>query len=87
MPKISEFDGIKIYIYWNDSEHHHLPHFHAEYNRHKASYELNGEMIIGNMPRNKNILIREWALERFRELDYAWQCARELKELPWISPC
>ena len=28
MPLVSEFYGIKIYMYWED---HSPPHFHAEY--------------------------------------------------------
>ena len=85
MPKISEFDGIKIFMYWNDNEHHHLPHFHAEYNELMAAYELNGELLVGEMSPAKNKVIRRWALEKSRELQYAWECAKHMKDLPWIS--
>jgi hypothetical protein len=86
MPKISEFNGIKIFMYWNDNEQHHLPHFHAEIGEHTSSYELNGELLEGEMPRTKNILIRNWCLVRFALLQYAWDCAKAKKEIPWIRP-
>ena len=36
MPRVSEFFGIAIYMYYND---HMPPHFHAEYAEHEAIYE------------------------------------------------
>ena len=37
MPLLSEFFGIKIYIYWDD---HVPPHFHAEYNGHQVLVDI-----------------------------------------------
>jgi hypothetical protein len=37
MPRVSEFFGIAIYMYYND---HLPPHFHAEYGEHEAIYEI-----------------------------------------------
>jgi hypothetical protein len=34
MPEISRFLGIVIYMFFNE---HNPPHFHAEYNEHKAA--------------------------------------------------
>lgn len=31
VPRVSEFFGIAIYIYYQDDRVHHTPHFHAEY--------------------------------------------------------
>jgi hypothetical protein len=31
MPRISEFFGILIYMYWFDNQQHKLPHLHARY--------------------------------------------------------
>jgi hypothetical protein len=48
MPVISEFFGIKIYMYWND----HLPeHFHAEYGNAKALISITEAVVIkGALP-------------------------------------
>ena len=37
MPKLSEFFGIAIYMYWGD---HGPPHFHARYGGEKASIAI-----------------------------------------------
>ena len=43
MPVISEFFGIKIYMYWND----HFPeHFHAEYGEYKALVSISDAVVI-----------------------------------------
>lgn len=38
MPEISLFYGIRVTMYYND---HMPPHFHAEYNGHKALVDIN----------------------------------------------
>ena len=38
MPEISLFYGIRITMYYED---HNSPHFHAEYNGHKALIDIN----------------------------------------------
>lgn len=42
MPLLSEFDGIKIYVYWND---HMPPHFHAEYNGADILVDINSNLF------------------------------------------
>jgi hypothetical protein len=37
MPRISEFYGLIIYMYYND---HLPPHFHAEYGEFEALYNI-----------------------------------------------
>jgi hypothetical protein len=85
MPKISEFDGMRIYMNWKDVDHHHLPHIHVYYNQYHATFELNGELLAGEMPRQKTKLIRQWCLENPLKLHYAWQKAIKSEEVPWIN--
>ena len=85
MPKISEFYGIKIYIYWNDNQHHKLPHFHASYAEYIAAFDLKGNLLVGQMPKRAKKLIKSWALEKNIELVYAWKCAETLKIVPNIE--
>lgn len=80
MPVVSIFYGIKIYIYWEDDIHHHIPHFHAYYGEHQASFTLSGDCISGKIPKTAQKLIKIWALENYLELCYAWEEA--IRSLP-----
>jgi hypothetical protein len=49
MPRISQFFGILIYMYYND---HAPPHFHAEYGGSEALYEIETlRVYAGELPR------------------------------------
>ena len=50
MPKISEFFGISIFMYWFDTQKHKLPHFHARYGGEEGVFDLNGNRIEGDWP-------------------------------------
>lgn len=59
MPKLSEFFGIAIYMYWGD---HGPPHFHARYGREKASIAIEDLSILaGGLPPRALGLVIEWA--------------------------
>ena len=85
MPKLCEFYGIKIFMYWDDKDQHKLPHFHAIYNEHQAVFKLNGEKIIGKFPKTASRLVRSWALVNYEILTYAWMEALKNKPLPKIK--
>ena len=40
MPRISEFNGIVIYMYWRDNKKHRTPHFHAYYRNRMALFSI-----------------------------------------------
>lgn len=79
MPSISEFYGIKIYMYWNDNRQHKMPHFHAYYAGKNAVFDLKGSLLDGNLPLRARQLIKEWALENQKEITYAWKCVEDNK--------
>jgi hypothetical protein len=57
MPRVSEFFGIVIYMYYND---HMPPHFHAEYAEHEAIYEIDTlDVTRGGLPRRAHALVVE----------------------------
>lgn len=57
MPRVSEFFGIVIYMYYND---HMPPHFHAEYTEHEAIYEIGIlDVTRGGLPRRAHALVVE----------------------------
>ncbi len=84
MPRISEFYGIAIYIYWQD---HAPPHFHAIYGSHDASVDISsGEILEGTLPRRARRLVRDWALQHSSELIDNWRRAQSGEPLSEIEP-
>ena len=82
MPRISEFFGIVVTMYYND---HAPPHFHAKYAEHEAVLEIDTlEVFQGQLPRRALSLVREWASIHHRALMQAWDAARKGEPLPGI---
>lgn len=83
MPSISMFFGIVITMNYVD---HQPPHFHARYGKHKASFSLDGDLIVGDMPAKQLKLIAAWATIHSDELSANWDLAREREQLYKIDP-
>jgi hypothetical protein len=84
LPKVSEFFGIAIYVYWRE---HGPPHFHAVYGEHEASIAIgNLAVVSGYLPPRALGLVLEWASLRQRELKEAWADAAEMKPIRKIDP-
>ena len=84
MPKLSEFFGIAIYMYWGD---HGPPHFHARYGGEKASITIEDLSILagGLSPRALGLVV-EWAALHREELESAWRKASDNEPLDPIEP-
>jgi hypothetical protein len=85
MPKISEFYGIKIYMYWNNNEQHNTPHIHAYYAEFHASLNFDGKLLRGKLPKTAKKLVKKWILENKNILVYAWEEAENKRPLPKIK--
>ena len=84
MPEISRFLGIVIYMFFNE---HNPPHFHAEYNEHKASIFIDTlGLMEGKLPSKVMSLVVEWAQEHQDELLKNWYSIRESGEFHKIKP-
>ena len=84
MPVIATFFGIVIRMYFGD---HAPPHFHAEYQGQKATFNLSGELLTGNMSsRSARRLIRDWAVLRRFELMVNWRNIERGRPLNRIAP-
>ena len=84
MPRISEFFGIVIYMYFSE---HAPPHFHAGYAGEEASFIIDTlEMLEGALPRRVTALVLEWAAAHRPELRSDWEKARRGETLAPISP-
>jgi hypothetical protein len=84
MPRISEFYGIAIYMYYRD---HAPPHFHAIYGEFDAEVSIStSEIVEGELPRKARSLVHEWADAHRDELERDWELARAGRPLEPIEP-
>jgi hypothetical protein len=84
MPRVSEFFGIIIAMYYAD---HAPPHFHARYGEHEATLRIDTlETLDGSLPRRAYGLVLEWAALHRAELVANWERAREGAALARIDP-
>ena len=84
MPKISEFFGILIYMYYND---HAPPHFHAKYGEFEALVRIAPiGLLEGDLPPRAISLVMEWAQKHRNELMEEWNNAASNKKLHKIPP-
>lgn len=66
MPRISEFYGIVIEMYWSD---HNPPHFHAKYAGHQAEIDIRSLGVLrGRLPPKAMDMVTEWAAIHQQEL-------------------
>ena len=84
MPRIAEFYGIVIYMYYRD---HGAPHFHALYAGQEAVIAIRGLQILeGRLPQRALALVRSWGRLRRVELERDWALARQNRPLRRIAP-
>ena len=83
MPSISEFYGIIIRMFYND---HNPPHFHAQYGGTKGMFDLQGNMIKGNLKPEAQRLVKKWAEIRTEELRENWNNIESKVPLNKIAP-
>ena len=84
MPVISEFFGIKIYMYWDE---HNPPHFHAEYAEFKAVVLINESVVQkGALPIKHLKLVLAWGEIHKDELLKNWESAQKHGEISKIEP-
>lgn len=84
MPTISMFYGIIIKMY-NNGEHN-PPHFHATYQGYNAVFNLDGELIEGDIPRKQAKLVSAWVEIHKDELIANWELAITEQPLYKIEP-
>jgi hypothetical protein len=86
MPRISEFFGLVIYMYWFDTQKHQRPHIHVRYQGAEAVFSLDGRLLEGDLGTRAEKLVLDWCSQRGQELTAAWECAVTGKEIPWVLP-
>ncbi len=84
MPEICRFFGIIIRMFFDD---HEPLHIHVEYQDNKAVFDIQGNIIKGDLKSRMAIrLVREWIDLRHAELQEDWGLAQTGKVLKKISP-
>lgn len=84
MPIISSFFGILIKMYFGD---HNPPHFHAEYQGERATFDFKGKLLAGRISSPTACkLIKKWAVAHELELKLNWKCIEKGKALNRIEP-
>ena len=84
MPVVSMFFGIIIRMY-NNGEHN-PPHFHASYQGCNAVFNMDGDLVEGDMPKRQQKLIAAWAELHRDELLANWELAITEQPLYKIVP-
>ena len=76
MPTISMFYGILIRMFFKDTDRHHLPHIHAEYQGKVAVYSIpDGKLLAGSIPPQKEKLVVAWIEIHQDDLLADWELA------------
>jgi hypothetical protein len=76
MPTISMFYGILIRMLFRDTEKHHVPDIHADYQGKVAVYSiLDGALLAGELPPNKHKLVVAWIEIHQEDLLADWELA------------
>lgn len=87
MPTISMFYGIIVRMLFIDTQQHHLPHLHVEYQGAEAVVSLpDGELIEGGLPVKKLRLLQAWITIHEEELMADWALAVKGEPIFKIEP-
>ena len=68
------------------ADDHNPPHFHATYQGHEASYNIDGSKRGGDMPSKQERLIVAWATIHADDLQVAWDMAHDEEQPFKIEP-
>jgi hypothetical protein len=86
VPKVSEFFGITIYMYYDD---HPDPHFHATYGGHEVKIRITDlSVMTGRLNARAMGLVIEWATQHRAALSYNWTRASQrlpLEKIPGLK--
>ena len=76
MPTISMFYGILVRMFFHDTEKHHVPHLHADYQGQVAVYSIpDGDVLAGTLPPKRHKLVVAWIEIHQDDLIADWELA------------
>lgn len=78
MPTISMFYGILVRMFFRDTDRHHIPHIHADYQGEVAVYSIvDSAVLAGKLPPNKHVLMLAWIEIHREDLLADWALAEK----------
>jgi hypothetical protein len=84
VPRVSNFYGIVITMYYGD---HSPPHFHARHAEEEAKVEIStGEILAGSLSGRALRLVRKWLGQHRAALEANWQLVVDNEQPDWIEP-
>jgi hypothetical protein len=83
MPKVAEFFGIIIYMYYRE---HGKAHFHAQYQNYMATFFIEDGGMEGMLPPRAKAMVEEWRTLHREELLQNWERAKAHHVLLPIQP-
>lgn len=86
MPELCRFNGIIIYLRFNDTQQHNKPHIHAIYGDFEAAIGIDGELLAGSMPQKQYNSIVAWLNKNEEQAYAAWNNAVQSKHFDKIAP-
>ena len=86
MPVLSVFYGIIVRMYKEKSGKHNKPHVHAEYSGKEIVMSLDGEVLEGEIPRNKQKLLEAWIVIHYDDLQANWNLLSNGEQFFRIDP-
>ena len=86
MPTLCMFYGIIIRMYNEKGGKHNKPHIHAEYQGEELVIALDGEILEGDMPKNKLKLLEAWMEIHHDELVANWELLSAGEKFYKIEP-
>ena len=72
-------------MYWDEGAHA-RPHFHAHHAGLRASVDLDGHVIAGDIDREALRLVQSWVELHRNELEANWERARRAEPILPIDP-
>lgn len=86
MPTISIFYGIIIRMYREIGGKHNVPHIHAEYSGEEVVVSIEGDILEGAIPKNKQKLVDAWIEIHREDLLANWKLLSEGQQFFRIDP-
>jgi shikimate kinase len=81
------FYGIIVSMYYFDNQRHHIPHIHVRYQEQEVVLSIpEGDVLEGEIKRNKMRLVQAWIEIHQDELMANWQLASQGETIFKIDP-
>lgn len=86
MPIISQFYGIIIQMFFNENQKHYKEHIHVRYNEYEVVYDLDGNILEGDLPVKQKKLVEAWIAIHQNDLKNLWNTMQNYGKMFKIDP-